>query len=255
MLLSLAGCLGVLGACSAFGGSDVAPDTSTLDSGNTGDAGNDGGGAATFDANVTSCVAPALDLVAWWAGDGNLNDQLKMSPGTSPAGTAYALGEVKQAFDLGGARYVQVASSTRLSITAALTIEAWIYSSTFGGSIVDKLDGFGGYALDTIKNHLRFHVGPATLSSTQALQPNVWLHVAGTYDGTAMSVYVNGVIDGTMNATPVAAASADLRIGADASGSGLFGGKIDEVALYARALTPQEIATIAAAGSFGRCKM
>ena len=82
-------------------------------------------------------------------------------------------------------------------------------------------------------------------------QPNLgqWYHLVVTYEyignGTSkMNMYVNGAKDATeiTNAYGVDAASADNRIGCHSGGGGAWvDGTIDNVAIYNRVLTPQEV--------------
>jgi len=76
---------------------------------------------------------------------------------------------------------------------------------------------------------------------------NQWYHVVGIYNGTDLLIYVNGILEGSNNIGPVIASTgpASLRIGnnlqSDHGGKGVFDGLIDEVAIYDRALSAEEI--------------
>ena len=76
-------------------------------------------------------------------------------------------------------------------------------------------------------------------------------HVAGTWDGTTMTLYVNGAQVGTPVTHTVPLAVDTLRLG---GGTPMFTGRLDEIAVSDRALTALEVAAIVAAGSSGRCK-
>lgn len=76
-----------------------------------------------------------------------------------------------------------------------------------------------------------------------------WQHYAATYDGTSVAVYVDGVFDATTPVVLMAYTPDDLAIGCDQNfGSFVqrFDGAIDDVRLYGRALTPAEVAALAA---------
>jgi len=75
------------------------------------------------------------------------------------------------------------------------------------------------------------------------LTPNKWYHVAGTYDGTDVKLYVNGVLEGTKNYSGTTITNSDdsIRIGGHAGGTNDFEGYIDEVAIYSSALSASEI--------------
>ena len=74
-------------------------------------------------------------------------------------------------------------------------------------------------------------------SSVSTFGSSNWHHLAGTYDGTAIKIYVDGHLDGTSAASgngvdndrPLLIGSSYGVSGAEASGQGYFGGSIDEV--------------------------
>lgn len=80
-------------------------------------------------------------------------------------------------------------------------------------------------------------------TSAAAIPLNTWVHLAGTYDGTTASVYVDGILQGTATlpggytttTTPMAIGAASWAV------AGFTKGLIDDVRLYNRALTAEEI--------------
>ena len=74
-----------------------------------------------------------------------------------------------------------------------------------------------------------------------------WYHLAGTYDGTNMSFYVNGALIGTQKASSYVANSVNnanacvLALGERGDGYGNFDGELDEAAFYTNALTLAQI--------------
>ena len=86
---------------------------------------------------------------------------------------------------------------------------------------------------------------------SSTLSTEKWYHVAMVYDGASLRGYVNGKLDGTRAASgALQATDESLKIGAYAPVNGGSGGgfcllgKIDEVALFNRALTASEIKSI-----------
>ena len=81
-----------------------------------------------------------------------------------------------------------------------------------------------------------------------ALERGVWNHIAATYDGAKWRLYVNGVLDAeaTANATPRADSIHPFSIGSAVASDGLphgfLQGVVDEVRVWDRARTPDEIA-------------
>jgi len=219
-------------------------------------------GAATAAAQPAPvCVPPPPGMVAWWPGDGTPNDVISVNNGTWHGTAAYAAGEVGQAFSLDGSSWVEAPSTVGLSPTAAITIDAWINTTRSNATsrIVDKITaGAGdGYLLDLLGGKLRLIVDGVSVTGATTLQPNVTYHVAGTYDGADLLVYVNGVVDGGPFATAVAIPTNALpvRIGTDSTThANMFSGWIDEVEIFDRGLSQTEIQAIVNAGSAGKCK-
>jgi hypothetical protein len=77
---------------------------------------------------------------------------------------------------------------------------------------------------------------------TAALSPNVWTHLATTYDGAALRLFVNGVqVASLPYAGSVVSSTGSFRIGGNTIWAEWFRGLIDEVRVYSRALSAQEL--------------
>src|SRR5207253_2301142 len=82
---------------------------------------------------------------------------------------------------------------------------------------------------------------------------NTWTHLVGTFDGTTFSFYMNGQLLKTATGTLEQPNTAPLKIGGS-DDKATFGGLIDEVEIFNRALTAGEIQSIFTAASAGECK-
>jgi tetratricopeptide (TPR) repeat protein len=99
-------------------------------------------------------------------------------------------------------------------------------------------------------NSLVFEIGrpkpqpPVGVASMSRVPPNVWTHVACTWDGQDVRLFINGVLSGQ---TPYAGdfypakSHSKLRIGYVGNGLGSVRFEIDEFAVFDRALTAEEI--------------
>ncbi|MCI0669398.1 MAG: LamG domain-containing protein, partial [Myxococcaceae bacterium] len=86
--------------------------------------------------------------------------------------------------------------------------------------------------------------GLRTVHGTSRLPLNTWTYLTGTYDGTTLRLYVNGNQVASQAVTGVMVTSnAPLRMGGNSIWGEFFSGRIDEVRIYDRALTPAEIQT------------
>lgn len=145
-------------------------------------------------------------------------------------------------------------ASVQLSGTQ-ITLEAWVYptqwkDAVWGGNIINK-EGFNtGYMLRCGNNgQVNFNLGSAgwneLTTSQNALVLNTWQHVAATYDGTTMSIFVDGNLVASQN-TSVSFSSPDgnLTVGNWSNGSGrAFIGSIDEVRIWSVSKTQGELQT------------
>jgi hypothetical protein len=158
-------------------------------------------------------------------------------------------------FDGGG--FVRVPSASSLNPTSQLTVEAWINPS----SLNNPLQGIAGTWDDLTGNNrsyllwvqfgkVAFYVShdganfPSVVSTT-TLQPDQWYHVAGTFDGTNLRLYVNGSLEATQASPgPVHANSQPFFIGrVDGGGNGptFFDGQIADVRLWDVARSQSDI--------------
>jgi hypothetical protein len=227
---------------------------------------------SAFRAWSADCVPPPSGLVAWWPGEGHANDIAGTNNGTLVNGATFARGQVGSAFSFnGGLDSVVVPDSDSLRFTTEFTIEAWINpsSTNVDQAIVSKV----GLASGNNEGY-ELYLSPQDFLSAQfnspgqnwpgnvivypngsAIVPQVWNHVAWTYDQSAMKLYLNGlpVTTNVIGPLPIATSSDNFRISGVDNNSVGFHGLIDEVSVYSRALTDGEIAAIYNASSAGKC--
>jgi LmbE family N-acetylglucosaminyl deacetylase len=227
------------------------------------------------------CLPAPPDLVGWWRGEGNGDDLAGTNNGAWLGGaTASTLGEIGQAFSFHGTNdFVQIPDAPELNPTN-LTIEAWVLFSSLdsdgsGASppgqqyIVFKQNSGGttsaGYQLGKARTAdgdvFSFVVSSVTdevcsLCSTTLVTTSVWYHVAGVRDSNFTRLYVNGQLECETNvAFPQDYGTNALFFGSsgDPFWDYKFTGLLDEVSLYSRALTADEINAIYNAGAAGKC--
>jgi hypothetical protein len=235
------------------------------------------GGVISSNAQLTvnlppPCDPPPSGLISWWPAEGDAIDSIGGNNGAPTGGVSYVSGEVGKAFAFDGSSgYVAVPNSSNLKFTNAISVEGWINLNTITSpntpTIVTKgQDADAPMDWDLVVNGGKLGAAVYTPggwqggSFTTTMATGVWYHVAMTYDGTNLLGYVNGVLDGSMAISGTLRTTIyGLRIGAYAPVNGVvdkcfFPGKIDELSLYNRALSPNEIATIYSVGNGGKCQ-
>jgi glucose/arabinose dehydrogenase len=149
--------------------------------------------------------------------------------------------------------WVTVADAASLDLTSAMTLEAWVRPAALAGSwrtvVLKEQTGQLAYALyaasDTASRPSAnvFTNTDHGLLGPSALPLGAWAHLAMTWDGATVRMYVNGTQVSSAALTGTAFASTGpLRIGGNNVWSEWFSGVIDDVRVYSRALSATEIA-------------
>ena len=176
--------------------------------------------------------------------------------GTISGATRTSSGRFGSALTFDGVNnWVTVADAPTLDLTR-MTLEAWVYPTALSnwrtvlikeqpGDLVYALyanTGFPGTA-----NRPSGHVFSGTdfdTRGTAQLALNTWTHLAATWDGVTLRLYVNGIqvstraVGGSMPNS-----SGPLHFGGNAIWGEWYKGLIDEVRIYTRPLTQGEIQT------------
>lgn len=207
-----------------------------------------------------SCVNPPNGLVSWWPADGNAYDAQGSNHGALQEGATFTPGLVEGAFSFDGSgRMIAPASDLPVG-NSERTLELWANVSAFN----DGETFFAGYGRFLSSNQT-FQLGTTagTLFFSQwgqavfgpDLQTDRWYHIAATSVGTQVTLYLDGE----------PAATGDLSIDTPSGTRFIVGsipddeskqmnGLIDEVAVYNRALSAEEIQAIYSAGPGGKCR-
>lgn len=173
------------------------------------------------------------------------------------------------AFDSAQQQYVRVPDAAPLDVNR-YTLAAWVrYLPKVHDERWEVLEKAGAYWMNIRTDTRRLRAGaffgacmgqPGAqwryADSKTPLAERQWTHVASTYDGTALRLYVNGVLDQTLAVSGTTCANTEaLIIGAKVKpGAGIseayFDGRIDDLRVYRRALSAGEILRIKAAALY-----
>jgi len=159
--------------------------------------------------------------------------------------------------------YVNIPSSASLNaISSAITLSAWVKAdaNTANSNIIERwLYGTGvnqrAYCLYvTGTGAIAFGLGNdgtsanvKWLTTTATITRNVWTHIAATFDGTTMKIYINGALSTSVAAgfSTIFVPTGNVHIGnwqaTATTWANPFIGSIDEVRLYKKALSASEI--------------
>ncbi len=234
-------------------------------------------------AHAASCTATPSGLVGFWNGDSAANDTAGTNHGVLFGGASVTnAGLVGNAFTFDGTNsYVQIADNAALRPTN-LTIEAWVRFSgldsagTAGAGqqyIIFKENTrtatqgyFEGYNLlkvrDITGDKFAFIVSlsdtqSVELDSSTLISTGVWYHVAGVRGTNFAQLYVNGLLQQQSSVTFTQSYGAfPLLFGTSGQTNWdrKLKGSLDEVSLYNRALSSNEIVNIFNAGANGKCR-
>lgn len=138
---------------------------------------------------------------------------------------------------------------------APFTVSAWVYrhaDNTWMAGVIKVsddswTDGWGLVHYSGSGSNIDFFVGDYGTYARATLTDDTWTHIVGTYDGSTIKIYKNGVFVTSTAQTTYSPGALAVSIGDDISGSVIddrWQGNIDEVKIWNRALTDSEIADI-----------
>lgn len=158
----------------------------------------------------------------------------------------------------GSNQYAFVEDSPSLDLSEGITLAAWIRpEKTSAQYIISKgnpgTDGYKLSLLSTGKVSLRINENTSTIYkiNSRKLYPvdGNWMHIAGTFNGTLLKIFINGIEDKEIafdSPTSIMTNSLPLVIGASANETNFFQGIIDDVRIYNYALSDSEIQDLVA---------
>jgi len=207
---------------------------------------------------------PIPGMISYWTFDEGSGDMAYDSFGDNDGavlGTEWTAGQIDGALEFDGTCHVNCGKDSSLDIIDSMTICIWVNpDDSEGGNRRFISRGFYNNSSNTdsmmlwYRNDLgefgyrvRHNANEKLISAPGS--PGLWQHITATYDSGKMELYINGEYAGS-------ATSADLRpvvseydfiIGANIAPhppDQSFDGKLDDIAIFNRALTPEEIERI-----------
>ena len=213
--------------------------------------------------NVINETMPTTGLVAWYPFNGNAND----GSGNGNNGiingaslTTDRFGTARNSYDFDGVNdYINVTNPTILNFPDGTNFTVSFFYDP--GTVVTNPGGFNGIVARFTDNtgpatgwqigrdigSLRFEASNPCGNNTLApIVPGNWIHIAQIYDRVAgvVRTYQNGVVVNTTSCSSITQSminSYALKIGVEREGGQFSSGKIDDIAIYNRALDASEV--------------
>ncbi len=219
------------------------------------DCSQDASFAEVADLN-TSSFQPGLlfhmDEAAWSGAANDVTDSSGSNHNGTTNGGANTIAEGKfgRAGDFDGTNdYISVPNSSAINPSTAITVELWAKSDTATWNSSYMLASKrNSYILGPISGgtEMRFYIYSSGAwryaSYTPSISITEWHHYAGTFDGTNIRLFIDGVQVGvTSYSGTISSDTGPLSIGRDDGQTRYFDGKMDDVAVYSRALGVTEI--------------
>lgn len=180
---------------------------------------------------------------------------------TTVSGCTAVAGRVGNCYSFDGSDdYISLGNGADLKPTTQLSIVFWAKPAAsqvqYATIVSCHSNGFTIEQNSTNTNQysFAFSYGAGTFRATSyfTLTANVWSHVACTWNGSTLTVYVNGVSVATgSGGGPIYYDSTDVMLGRWASGGGRFwSGCLEQFGIYRKALTAGEILLLASGATY-----
>ncbi len=216
---------------------------------------------------VGSCFDIPSGAVSWWRAESDGSDAINANDATLAGGATYADGLVGQAFQFDGSN--DRAEVANFGTFTNASVQMWVYregATNTRESILSYKEGDGANCgLLTVLNEGNNGQRPRQFVQVNGVWRSVeadnavplasWTHLAGTYDGSRIRLYVDGVLvaSGAYSGA-MTQCTQNIGIGSRASfDSRYYPGRVDELAIFDRALTAAEVQALVEAAEAGMC--
>jgi hypothetical protein len=238
--------------------------------------------SATLAGASLQCAAVPIQLTAWWRAEGDGTDLTGNHDGVLTGDVDFAAGEVGQSFNFTVAgQHVDITPGFQNKVRDNFTIEFWAFPSaerqstpesnegiagvggqryaifpTHGGDFDPSGTGAGaGVSVGTNGISIFEHAANFLPSPLVYDAPIVgWTHIALVYQAKQPSLYVNGALVRTGMLSQRGYVFPGQTLSDEGNGYGPYLGRMDEVTIYNRSMTADEISAIYEAGPEGKCK-
>ena len=212
----------------------------------------------TFTASAQTWLTNGL--VAYYPFDGNANDMSGNGINGTPGSVTYAqdrFGYANGSLALAGYSSSNLKiNSTALNLPPDFTVSVWINFTANAGSENPRVLSTAGYEVGTqttassrlaYLNNTTLSAGAPTVNSSNTIPAGVWVQIVGVRVGNELVLYVNGKFAGSVSTTQPPDYSRDFipEIGGNSgSAADNYAGLVDDLRIYSRALSSDEVAQL-----------
>ena len=209
----------------------------------------------TFAQNVPNYVS-TNGLVGYWPFNGNANDESGNGNNGTVNGATLTTdknGISNRAYSFNNS-FINVANNQSLQFNNQITVSLWVKTNTFPSPVSYFLSK--GKDHDAINNSWicylstsgtgSFGIGDCELLFS-SFQNNSWSNIVMTQDGITRKIFFNGILKNTISCSnSIFSNTYDLQFGKmnNLSWPYYLDGKLDDIAIYNRALTNEEITAL-----------
>jgi hypothetical protein len=202
-------------------------------------------------ASTTFAQVPTNGLVAHYPFNGNAND----ASGNGYTGTVNGatlvndrFGNANSAYDFdGNGQHIILTNTASQNLLTGFSLVSWIKSTSPAGSFISKHKNYyrNTFAFGFNDGHavVSTDVVAYVVGTPQKYNDGKWHLIVGVYNGTTLLIYADGVLAGSMSANYTTANTENIKIGRDSDLS-FYKGTLDDIRIYNRAITPNEVATL-----------
>lgn len=216
--------------------------------------------AAAYHFEIDTAGTLTTDLVAYYPMEGNSTDVWGSNNGTDSSisyGTSY--GKVNKGADFNGSASISLPALIPIG-TSVMSVAYWMYfpstPTTIQQFIASNNDGMSGYwgmnggasPYNTPSFLIRNSVGTVYNCIGASVSTGAWHFIVGVYDGSTLYVYIDGVLSNSISASGTIGGQ-QVYLGKQSSGLYPFTGYLDEIGVWSKVLSSQEISDLYNGGS------
>lgn len=202
--------------------------------------------------NRVSEIGVSDGLIMYYPLDRNLDEYTGLgTPLNAPNGATIVAGRLGQAYEFNGFDQYLTGAKPSESVSGTKAATASIWFKTYDTTADNRPFMYGSYELLLYLNSqvFRWYVNNGStvvnILSTTTIQSDTWYHVCGTYDGANTRIYINGQLENSGSQSgDIRTNGGNVLVGALGAASYNVNNVVDEVRLYKRALSPEEVYTL-----------